>query len=226
MGADLKSAGLAGVFPDGSASAAALLSRRGHEGRPLLRAAGLGLAALVLSTGIALAQAAGPKAANPTPPAAPVSAEPSNTTASFGDWTLRCQRVADGAKAVRVCEVAQVLQTQGQAAPVAQVAMGRLSAGEPLRVTAVMPLSVSFPSSVQIAMGDKEPKPVDLSWRRCLPSGCFADVAPSDDVLKQWRKASEPGRILFKDAAGRELALPLSGRGLDQALEALAKERL
>lgn len=185
---------------------------------------------LVLSTGTALAQAAGTKAANPAPAAAPaaqpIPTEPSNTTASFGDWTLRCQRLADGSKAARVCEVAQVLQAQGQAAPIAQIAMGRLSAGEPLRVTAVMPLSVSFPSSVQIAMGDKEPKPVDLPWRRCLPSGCFADVAPGDDVLKQWRKASEPGRILFKDAAGRELALPLSGRGLDQALEALAKERL
>lgn len=215
MGAHLKSAGLGGF----------------GRGRELLYPAGLGLATLVLSTGIALAQAAGAKAPNPAPAAAAPAAqavplEPSNTTASFGDWTLRCQRLAEGTKASRVCEVAQVLQAQGQAAPLAQIAMGRLSANDPLRVTAVMPLSVSFPSSVQIAMGDKEPKAVELPWRRCLPSGCFADVAPSDDILRQWRKASEPGRILFKDAAGRELVLPLSGRGLDQALQALAKERL
>ncbi|UZF93431.1 invasion associated locus B family protein [Bosea sp. NBC_00550] len=193
----------------------------------------LGLATLgvvVASIGSGFAQngpakpAAAPPAAPPSIPA--VSSEPTVTTASFGDWTLRCQRIVDAARAARVCEVAQVLQAQGQQAPLAQVALGRLANGEPVRITAVMPASVSFPSSVQIFMGEKDAKPVDLPWRRCLPTGCFADVVPGDDVLKQWRKATEQGRILFKDAAGRELALPLSSRGLDQALDALAKERL
>lgn len=187
----------------------------------------VGIAAL---TGSASAQPASPKPATPPAaapaPAAPIPAEPSSTTASFGDWTLRCQRLADAGKTVRICEVAQVLQAQGQQAPIAQIALGRLANGEPVRVTAVMPVSVSFPSSVQITMGEKDAKPVDLPWRRCLPTGCFAEAAPGDDVLKQWRKAGEPGRILFKDAAGRDLALPLSARGLDQALDALAKERL
>lgn len=183
---------------------------------------GIGMAALA---GPAAAQPAASKPAGP-PAAAAVSPEPSSTTASFGDWTLRCQRVADAGKTVRICEVAQVLQAQGQQAPIAQVALGRLANGEPVRVTAVMPVSVSFPSSVQITMGEKDAKPVELPWRRCLPTGCFAETAPGDDVLKQWRKASEPGRILFRDAAGRDLALPLSARGLDQALDALAKERL
>jgi len=187
----------------------------------------VGIAAL---TGSASAQPASPKPATPPAaapaPAAPIPAEPSSTTASFGDWTLRCQRLADAGKTVRICEVAQVLQAQGQQAPIAQIALGRLANGEPVRVTAVMPVSVSFPSSVQITMGEKDAKPVDLPWRRCLPTGCFAEAAPGDDVLKQWRKAGEAGRILFKDAAGRDLALPLSARGLDQALDALAKERL
>uniref|UniRef100_A0A9E8CP53 Invasion associated locus B family protein n=1 Tax=Bosea sp. NBC_00436 TaxID=2969620 RepID=A0A9E8CP53_9HYPH len=188
---------------------------------------GAGLAGLACS---ASAQTASPKPANPPAaapaPAAVVSPEPSSTTASFGDWTLRCQRIADAGKTVRICEVAQVLQAQGQQAPIAQVALGRLANGEPVRITAVMPVSVSFPSSVLITMGEKDAKPIELPWRRCLPTGCFAETTPGDDVLKQWRKASEAGRILFRDAAGRDLALPLSARGLDQALDALAKERL
>lgn len=187
-------------------------------------------AGIAAMSGHAVAQPASPRPAAPPAaapaPAAPIPAEPSSTTASFGDWTLRCQRLADAGKTVRICEVAQVLQAQGQQAPIAQVALGRIANGEPVRVTAVMPVSVSFPSSVQITMGEKDAKPVELPWRRCLPTGCFAEAAPGDDVLKQWRKASEPGRILFKDAAGRDLALPLSARGLDQALDALAKERL
>lgn len=197
----------------------------------------LGLA-MTISTGSAYAQPLPPKPVRPpapavataqpvAQPAAPaVPPEPSSTTASFGDWTLRCQRIVDAAKPMRVCEVAQILQAQGQQAPIAQIALGRLGNDEPVRITAVMPVSVSFPGSVQIVMGEKDAKPVDLPWRRCLPTACYADAAPGDDALKQWRKASEQGRILFKDAAGRELALPLSSRGLDQALDALAKERL
>ncbi|HEV7328998.1 MAG TPA: invasion associated locus B family protein [Bosea sp. (in: a-proteobacteria)] len=179
----------------------------------------------------AVAQPAAPKpTSSPSPAAAPavqpVSTEPSSTTASFADWVLRCQRVSEAAKASRICEVAQILQSQGQQAPIAQIAIGRAAAGEPLRVTAVMPVSVTFPSVVQITIGEKDTKPLELGWRRCIPSGCFADAPLGDDVVKQWRKAAEAGRIVFRDAAGRDLALPLSVRGLDQAIEALAKERL
>ncbi len=193
---------------------------------------GLVLMALapLVSTSLAQTQAPPPRPGATAAPAAPASqpvpTEPSVTTASFGDWTLRCQRVGENGKASRICEVAQSMQAQGQQTPIAQVALGRLTAGEPLRVTAVMPVSVSFPSSVQIIMADKDAKPVELGWRRCIPAGCFADAAVGDEVLRQWRRASEAGRIVFKDAAGRDVALPLSPRGLDPALEALAKEKL
>lgn len=198
--------------------------------RTILGPAILG-AALAIGAASAVAQSAAPKPASQSAPAATpavqsVSSEPSSTTASFADWILRCQRVSEAAKASRVCEVAQILQSQGQQAPIAQVAIGRAGAGEPLRVTAVIPVSVAFPSVVQIFIGEKDAKPLELSWRRCVPSGCFADAPLGDDVVRQWRKASEAGRIVFRDATGRDLALPLSVRSLDQAIEALAKERL
>ncbi|WP_375456605.1 invasion associated locus B family protein [uncultured Methylobacterium sp.] len=163
-----------------------------------------------------------PPAASVTAP--PVPVEPGTTTASFGDWVLRCQRLGEADKG-RLCEVTQAMQVQGQAAPIAQVAIGRLAAGEPLRVIAVLPAAVSFPSSVQILAGDDDGQPLDLPWRRCLPSGCFADAPTPDDVLKRWRNAREPGRITSKDATGREISLPLSLRGLGPALDALARER-
>lgn len=197
------------------------------------RVAGLAASFALASAAQALAQAPASRTSPAPPsPAAPngaapvvVPSEPSVTTASFGDWTLRCQRI-EGTRAQRVCEVAQVLQAQGQQAPLAQIAIGRLSAGDPLRVTAVMPVSVSFPSSVQIAFGEKEAQPLDLPWRRCLPTGCFADAVLPDEAAKLWRKANEAGRIVFRDAAGRDLVLPLSTRGLDPALDALAREKL
>ena len=185
-------------------------------------------AGILAMSGSAVAAQTGTGAApGPAKPGAPaqasVSAEPAATSAIFGDWTLRCQRIEDGDKAQRLCEVAQTIQVQNRREPIAQVALGRVSATAPLRVTAVLPPNVSFPSTVGIAAGDKDPPAVELGWRRCVPGGCFADAPASDEVLRGWRGLTTLGRITFKDAEGRTVAVPLSFRGLAQALDALAK---
>ena len=178
----------------------------------------------------ALAQAPGAKASSPSPtaPAAqpPLSSEPGVTTASYGDWVLRCQRVGTAEKAARLCEVSQAMQVQGQPAPIAQVAIGPVPGEAGLRVTALLPVAVSFPSTVRIGLDEKDAKAplLDLAWRRCLPGGCVAD-GPVKEDLKRWREAEAPGRLLFRSAGGQEVAIPLSFRGLAPALDALGKER-
>jgi len=185
---------------------------------------GLGLLGLVLPCDCAMAQSPASKAggAHVATAAAKVPAEPNTTIASYGDWVLRCQRVETAGKTARVCEVAEAIQVQGQAAPIAQLAIGRLSPGEPLRVTVVVPPAVTFPSSVRVDA--KNGASFNLEWRRCLPGGCFADAVLKDDVLARWRGLSETGQLIFKDAGGQDVTLPLSFRGLSQALDALAKE--
>jgi hypothetical protein len=65
------------------------------------RAVVLGATVFLGLGSIAVAQA--PKSGGPTPtgksetPRSLVDATPTSTSASFGDWVLRCQRVADGA---------------------------------------------------------------------------------------------------------------------------------
>jgi len=186
---------------------------------------GLGLLGLMLSCDAAMAQSAASKAGDArVATATKVPAEPNTTIASYGDWVLRCQRVETAGKTTRVCEVAETIQVQGQAAPIAQVAIGRLSPGEPLRITVATPPAVAFPSNVRINE-TKGGAPLNLEWRRCLPGGCFADAALKDDVLARWRGLSDAGQLTFKDAAGQDVTLPLSFRGLAQALDALARER-
>lgn len=79
---------------------------------PLVRRAGLMLmTGAILSAPSALAQPAVSKtAAPPAAVPAPVSSEPGVTTASFGDWSLQCQRLDADGKAGRVCEVSQTIQ--------------------------------------------------------------------------------------------------------------------
>ncbi|MCE4226974.1 invasion protein [Methylobacterium sp. C25] len=168
------------------------------------------------------AQAAPQAAPQPAPRVVP--AEPGATTASFGDWVLRCQRGGTPEKPARVCEVGQSMQIQGQTQPIAQIAIGRTGAAEPLQVTVVLPSNVAFPSSVRILAEEKDTPGYELPWRRCLPGACIADTLVKDEALKRWRTTNEPGRIVFKSAAGQDVAIPLSWRGLQQALDALGRE--
>jgi invasion protein IalB len=184
-------------------------------------AAAIGLAMALACQSAAGQTVAKPEAAKPAP--GPVSADPQLTTANYGDWVVRCQRIGDGAAAQRLCEVAQSIQTQGAQAPIAQIAFGRIAAADPLRLTLVLPPNISFPSSPRMAVDDKDPRAIDLSWRRCLPGGCFADAEMKDDMLQHWRAQTSQGQVRFKDSAGRDVALPFSFRGLAQALDALAK---
>ncbi len=171
------------------------------------------------------AQGARPGAPAAPAPAAPVSNDPETTTSTYGDWLLRCQRVQDGAATRRNCEVAQAVSVKGQNTPIAQIAFGRINANDPLRVTVVMPHDVSFPSTIRIAMDEKDTQPTELAWTRCLPVGCFASGGPSADALKKWRASSESGRLIVRSGGGQDVAILFSFRGLAQALDALAKEK-
>ena len=113
---------------------------------------------------------------------------------------------------------------QGQAAPFAQLALGHPAPGEPLYFTAVVPPNVTFPSTLRVSFDEKDTKPVEVTWTRCLPGGCFASLAVPADVLERWRARDEAGRLGFKNGAGQDAAVAISFRGLARALDARAKE--
>lgn len=157
--------------------------------------------------------------------AVPVPATPERTTASFGEWVLRCENLA--ARAKRVCEAAHMIVVKGQTAPIAQVAIGRPAPkpNEGERLTIVVPPNITIGVSPQIAIAKAGAAPIELTWQRCLPGACFASVAVSSAVIGKLAAQTEPGRIVFKNAAENKIVLPLSFRGLSQALAALAKEQ-
>lgn len=153
-----------------------------------------------------------------------VDSEPNSTTASFGDWSVRCQRIVDGNDVQRVCEVVQQMRAQDQQSPVAELAIGRVKKGDPLRLTALLPVNVTFPTSPSFSSSGNDSELLDLGWRRCLPGGCFADLVLPDGMLSQWRTQAATGRLSWKDASGRDLVISVSPRGLAQALDAMSKE--
>jgi len=181
---------------------------------------------LALVPGVANAQTAKPSAAAPKPQetasADVVSADPQSTSAAYGDWVHVCQRAGEPPQ--KICEVSQSVQLQGQSGPIAQLALGKTPGSTALHLTILLPPSVTLTTAPRVAADDKNTDAVDVPWARCLPGGCFADVAVKDDIIKRWRAQPSRGQIAFKDALGRNVLLPISFKGLTQALDALAKE--
>ena len=172
-----------------------------------------------------------PALTKPTPPVLPsdgsrpipVGAEPESTTATYGDWLLRCQRITTAGAAQTVCDVTQTVQVQGQQNPLLQLSFGQPVPKEPMKLTIYAPVNVSFPSVARLAIDEKDLQPAELIWRRCQPGGCVADLEIKEELLKRWRAQVGGEVIKVVDATGHEIAIPFSFRGLAQALDALLK---
>lgn len=200
-------------------------------------ACGLAAALLLALAGAAAAQQpTPPKPAPPKPapaqhpapapqaaPAAPVDQTPQRTTASYGDWVVRCETIA-GPPPQKSCDMEQLAQVQGQAQPISRVAIPLPPKGEPPKLFIQLPINVSFAVPLKIT-ADAKDAGISTPFRRCVPAGCFAEVELKDDLQKKFRAAAaEPGKIVFKDAADRDVTIPLSFKGFAQAFEALLKQ--
>jgi len=155
--------------------------------------------------------------------APPVGAEPQNTSASYGDWILRCSRTADGKRACEVEQPFQV-QVQGQQAPFGQLAIGHQNGAAAMHITFIMSPNVSFPSDVRLMTDEKDAEPVVLNWSNCVPAACRSDGEFKDNQLKRWKALTGNARLVFKTAAGQPFPITVSVRGLAQALDALGKD--
>jgi invasion protein IalB len=195
----------------------------------------LASALLLTLPGAVVAQQPAPKPAPPKPgphpapaPApqaqapAPADQNPQRTTATYGDWVVRCETVA-GPPPQKNCDMEQLAQVQGQANPISRVAIPLPPKGEPAKLFIQLPINVSFSAPLKIT-ADAKDAGIATPFRRCVPAGCFAEIELKDDLQKKFRAAAEPGKILFKDAADRDVAIPLSFKGFAQAFEALLKQ--
>jgi invasion protein IalB len=180
---------------------------------------GAGPAAAQMPAKLPATAPAAPATPAPAAPAPSVPSDPAQTTATYGDWVLRCMRPEKGPQ---ICEVVQSMVVQGQQQPVAQVAVGYDK--NDLRFTILVPPAISLSRGPTLGVANASAPHFDLAWRRCVPTGCFADTGVGPELLKTMRSRTEPMQIDFKDAAEREVKLPVSMRGLVPALDALAKE--
>jgi invasion protein IalB len=157
-----------------------------------------------------------------TAPAQPAQNEPQRTSATYEDWVVQCVDRA-GAPPEKICDMEQVTHVQESGAPFSRIMISRPAKGQPFKLIVQVPVNASFHTEVRISMGESDPGLV-APFARCLPSGCFADFDLKDDAVKKFGAASAAGKLLFADAGGRDVAVPLSFKGFIQAYEALLRD--
>ena len=143
---------------------------------------------------------------------------PQSTTATYGDWTVRCVMQ----KQVKTCEMAQSMQIKGQSRPVTQIAIGRQGKTDPLKIVFEVPINVWLPDGVKLTTDDKK-LTVSASFTRCLPVGCFADVEIGKAQIKALSALKKAGKLQFKDAGKQPIAIPVSFKGFGDAYDAMQK---
>lgn len=166
----------------------------------------------------ALMLAAAPRSAQA--PQQTEGGEPQRTSATYDDWIVQCV-IRSGPPQKKGCDMVQVVRRKNK--PVALVIMTKPVQGRPMELIVQLPVNVSLASGVRIQTAAADPG-VRAPFVHCLPGGCVAMVALKQDTIERFRAAHGSGKMLFADAVGRTIAIPLSFKGFDEALSALERE--
>lgn len=180
---------------------------------------------LILAGFVAAQAFAGASFADDKKPPPPVGSQPETTTATYGAWTLQCQRRDNIANGQKICEIAESVVPKDQQNPIARIGIGYPAGSNKarLRITAVFPPNVYIPVAPGIKAKDDD-HGIPLVWQRCFAGGCFADAEMTPEEVKVWRAIeADTGRLTFTEAVGRKLAIQFSLRGFSEALDALNK---
>lgn len=140
--------------------------------------------------------------------------QPAETTATYGDWLMRCVAPAEQPRA---CEVVQTLQIEGQGV-VASIAVGRAVTDAPLLIVIQVPQGVWLPGGMTLRIAEGG-EPLLLEYKRCAQI-CVAEATLEAAVVERMKAAVAAGSFAFKDGAQREVSLPVSFKGFSAALEA------
>ena len=144
------------------------------------------------------------------------------TTATYDDWTVRCTMRA-GTPPQKFCDMEQLSQLKGKEKPFSRVAISRPVKGQPVRFIVQVPVNVWLAGGVKVQIGGKDAG-LAGAFTHCVPGGCFAAIALKDDIVRQFRAAKAPARIVYGNAAKQAVAIPLSFKGFGQAFDAMQKQ--
>jgi invasion protein IalB len=117
------------------------------------------------------------------------SKPPQQTTATYEDWIVRCE-TRPGSPPQKICEMVQFTHVKGRTGVLTQIAVGRPVRGHPIKLVIQVPIGVWLPSGATLAPGGSNGN-ISATFKRCVPSACFAEVEIRDDTIRRLRTVHE-----------------------------------
>lgn len=167
------------------------------------------------------------------------TAEPTSTTATYGNWTVSCAMTvlpaSNSQTPVKSCEMTTRLNLKGddgQSRPLLQVAIGQPPGSETARVVLQVPMEVALREPVVISLdqapasGDAQtPVPqeplLSATYLACSPAGCVAETAFAADLVGRL-KAVKTVNVSFTILnGGKRITVPVPLTGFGDAAVAL-----
>ncbi|MEM1049570.1 MAG: invasion associated locus B family protein [Pseudomonadota bacterium] len=171
-----------------------------------------------LAIGFVLAAGIGSQISFAAEKSATKAEQPVQTTATYGDWTVRCRSVAQ--KDDKLCEMIQVVPAKNKQGAVANLAVGRMPGEDKVRLVVQLPIGVHLPSRVAMKVGTDAVG--DAEFQSCFSNFCLARSDLDPAALKRL-KDGKVMTLAFKDRALRDAAIQVSLKGFTAAHDATFK---
>jgi invasion protein IalB len=135
------------------------------------------------------------------------------SSATYDDWTITC------VENQKTCELSSQ-QTSDQSAVASQITISGNGKDGPLKLSIQIPPNIWLANGPKLS-GGKENVILTATYRWCVPSRCLADADLNQDALRKLSDSGDqPGKLAFRDAAQHDQTIPVSFKGLSQALQA------
>jgi invasion protein IalB len=108
----------------------------------------------------------------------------------FQDWTVRCDKPAEGAPegAIPICYLHQQVKGQQGDQPLMFIMIGYLpNKSEPVAILS-FPLGIFLPTGITLQIDDG--KPARFPIERCFPNGCRAGLELADELLNAFKSGT------------------------------------
>lgn len=139
----------------------------------------------------------------------------------FDSWAIKCEKPDEKQKAqgaVEVCYAFQNVITKEGSQRVLNIAVGHAPKVTDPVALITLPLGIALPPGAALIVD--EDKPIRFPIERCEPGGCRAGLKLEKELLGKLTGAKKV-QVSFSDAAHRPVAIPLSMKGFEAALQSL-----
>ena len=148
------------------------------------------------------------------------AAEPAQTTATYGEWTVRCV----AREALPPCDMLQVAVAQDSGRQVLRLSLAHLGEDR-IGVQAWVPLGVMVSAGAMVRADGKRVELPGFGFTRCEGSGCFIEAIVPEASLAPFKRGRE-GVVAMLDSAGNPRGTRLGFSGFTAALEAMKTRNL